>query len=46
VALQPYHQIHEAFGSRDFMVTRFAPFGAQWRSANSVSSYISSTASR
>jgi AraC-like DNA-binding protein len=29
VALQHRHQIHEAFGARDFMVIRFTPIGAQ-----------------
>jgi AraC-like DNA-binding protein len=29
VALQRRHQIHEAFGARDFMVIRFTPIGAQ-----------------
>src|SRR5262249_57199563 len=28
VALQHRHQIHEAFGARDFMVIRFTPIGA------------------
>ena len=29
VALQHRHHIHEAFGTRDFMVIRFTPIGAQ-----------------